>query len=505
MPRRTSHVREEAMIKLYDIVCKNDNFPEKDIRDLYVKNAGREKSLQRGDTLDFLTYFNSFSSVKWKKYTTIKEVSVELYVQGDFEITFVLQDGGGKRFLLSEEIKGGHYVKSFPIEEVGLGILGFQLRSLSDEGSFISGAYYGEFDVFERKTVGVGICTYKREEFVLKNIEVLKGLRQKLPELELVVVDNGRTLKVQDPDVCIIPNKNFGGSGGFTRAIIEYMERENRVDYILLMDDDVVIEPSAILRMWSFLSGLRREYRDRFLSGAMLMLSKPCVQFENSAYWARFKLRSKGCGMDMRDARMLVRNEIELNRPNQYGAWWFCCIPSHRVGEIGYPLPVFIKGDDIEFGLRNDRPLITMNGIAVWHQDFDAKQSPVQNYYAERNSPMMNNFARGCNFLTFAITILGRMVKRFLRHDRDIAKMLYLSLHDYNKGLYGITSVGADEGLRLVQEYAARKVSGFIFVKVFFYALYTVALYPKTHKIYLKFREQKLKDASFWKHYLGIA
>jgi len=97
------------------------------------------------------------------------------------------------------------------------------------------------------------------------------------------------------------------------------------------------------------------------------------------------------------------------------------------------------------------------------------------------------------------------MVKRFLRHDRDIAKMLYLSLHDYNKGLYGITSVGADEGLRLVQEYAARKVSGFIFVKVFFYALYTVALYPKTHKIYLKFREQKLKDASFWKHYLGIA
>ena len=199
------------MIKLYDIVCKNDNFPEKDIRDLYVKNAGREKSLQRGDTLDFLTYFNSFSSVKWKKYTTIKEVSVELYVQGDFEITFILQDEKGKKFLLSEEIAAGHYVKSFPIEEIGQGILGFQLRAMGDGGSFISGAYYGEFDVFERKTVGVGICTYKREEFVLKNIEVLKDLRQKLPELELVVVDNGRTLNVQDPDVCIIPNKNFGG------------------------------------------------------------------------------------------------------------------------------------------------------------------------------------------------------------------------------------------------------------------------------------------------------
>lgn len=86
------------MIKLYDIICRNDNFPEKDIRDLYVKNAGRENSLKCGDVLDFLTYFNSFSSIKWKKYTTIKEVSVELYVQGDFEVTFVLQDEKGKSF-----------------------------------------------------------------------------------------------------------------------------------------------------------------------------------------------------------------------------------------------------------------------------------------------------------------------------------------------------------------------------------------------------------------------
>ena len=88
------------------------------------------KSLYSAGILDFLTYFNSFSSAKWKKYTTIKEVSVELYVQGDFEITFVLQDGEGKRFLLSEEIKGGHYVRSFPIEEVGAGDSGLPAEIL---------------------------------------------------------------------------------------------------------------------------------------------------------------------------------------------------------------------------------------------------------------------------------------------------------------------------------------------------------------------------------------
>ena len=79
--------------------AENDNFPLKKISGICkVKNAGREKVFSLGgDTLDFLTYFNSFSSVKWKKYTTIKEVSVELYVQGDFEITFILQDERGKK------------------------------------------------------------------------------------------------------------------------------------------------------------------------------------------------------------------------------------------------------------------------------------------------------------------------------------------------------------------------------------------------------------------------
>lgn len=493
------------MIKLYDLKCKNDNFSENDIKGMYVKNNGHLGPLHSGDVLDFLTYFNSFSAIKWSKYTTIKKVVVDLFVHGEFQIFFVLQDKKGKRFLLCDRISNEHYVREFPIEKIQEGVLGFELKALSDGAAFVSGAYYGEFDSFSRKSIGIGICTFKREKYVQRNIEVLKQITQEIPEIETLVVDNGRTLTAQVPGVRIIPNKNFGGSGGFTRSIIEYMERKNRVDYILLMDDDVVIEPSAVLRTWVFLGGLREEYRDRFLSGAMLIQSRPCVQYENSAYWNRIRLRSKGRDMDMRNAENLVLNECESRKPNQYGAWWYCCIPTQRVTEIGYPLPVFIKGDDIEFGLRNDRPVITMNGIAVWHQDFADKISLVQNYYLDRNMPMMNSFAGGCNILTFAIAVWGRMFLRLRLRDKDIAKIFYLSLYDYNKGLEEITKIGADEKLQDVKEYTSKKSSSFIFAKVVLYSLYTVAMYPRTHKKCLEFREQKLKDTSFWKKYLGLA
>lgn len=492
------------MIKLYDIICRNDNFPEKDIRDLYVKNAGRENSLKCGDVLDFLTYFNSFSSIKWEKYTTIKEVSVELYVQGDFEVTFVLQDEKGKKFLLSEEIADGHYVRTFPIEEIEQGILGFQLRLLGDEGSFISGAYYGEFDVFERKTIGVGICTYRREGYVLKNIEVLRDLRQKLPGLDLVVVDNGRTLHLQYPDVRLIPNKNFGGSGGFTRAIIEYMRRENKVDYILLMDDDVVIEPSALLRTWIFLGGLREEFRDRFLCGAMLRLHSPCIQLERSAAWSVIRSHSNGYMLNLADPKNLVANEKETRQLNQYGGWWYCCIPTQRISEIGYPLPVFIKGDDMEYGIRNNRPVLTMNGIAVWHQEFTAKRNVLLNYYFDRNMLMLNNFARRCNWLTFSLAVSSRLILRLRNFDKNTVKFYYLALLDYNSGLEQITKIGSDERFSFVQNYTEKEARCFIFLKAIYYAIYTIIKHPITHKKYLNFRKNRLQTSEFWKQFLNI-
>ena len=49
------------------------------------------------------------------------------------------------------------------------------------------------------------------------------------------------------------------------------------------------------------------------------------------------------------------------------------------------PLPLFIKADDIEYGMRLGKKLVFVNGISVWHHAFDEKPAPYLSYYVLRN------------------------------------------------------------------------------------------------------------------------
>ncbi len=48
----------------------------------------------------------------------------------------------------------------------------------------------------------------------------------------------------------VINQSNLGGSGGFARGMFEAVE--NGSDYVLLMDDDIVVEPESIIRLLTF-------------------------------------------------------------------------------------------------------------------------------------------------------------------------------------------------------------------------------------------------------------
>ena len=79
-----------------------------------------------------------------------------------------------------------------------------------------------------------------------------------------MVVDNGSTLKeCETNNLRIIHNPNYGGSGGFTRGLIENLKSKTN-DYVLLMDDDIDLEPSALEHTYGLLCGLKEEYRESF-------------------------------------------------------------------------------------------------------------------------------------------------------------------------------------------------------------------------------------------------
>lgn len=493
------------MQTLYSLV-DTDDIAKKDlyIRGSFDKLADGVLSLKKGEILDFSTYFNSFSLKKWKRYTTLETVRLSMAMEGHFRVIFHVYGENGAPTDIKTESNDSHFEYSFSVKDLDGVILGFTLECLSDTGLYGGGEWQGQFSHWNDKKIGISITTFKREAYVKKTISVLRQFQKTHPWLSVLVVDNGSTLEEeQDKGFRLIHNRNFGGSGGFTRGMIEYMD-QGSVDYVLLMDDDIVLEPSAIERTWSLLSGLRDEYMDSFLSGAMLKLEEPCIQYENTAHWGKIRLHGEGKDYNLTDIKLLASNEKVPSQKNRYGAWWYCAVPTRRILEIGYPLPVFVKGDDMEYGIRNHREVMSMNGIGVWHQSFQSKISPVVNYYSDRNMLIINNYAEGCGFLTLVTAIAGRIVKRTLQGNLKGIQCLGQALSDYNSGMSGITAIPSDEKMaRLLQLF--KQPSGLsVWGNLACHSLSAILGYRRIHKDYVTFRETSLSSSRFWKDFLGM-
>ena len=101
------------------------------------------------------------------------------------------------------------------------------------------------------KSVDVCITTFKKEHYVTANVAALLAY----PPLaamnyRITVVDNGSTLDADDfpraDNFTLIRQANLGGTGGFMRGLMD--AREKQSDYILFVDDDILLAPEMIYR-----------------------------------------------------------------------------------------------------------------------------------------------------------------------------------------------------------------------------------------------------------------
>ena len=119
-----------------------------------------------------------------------------------------------------------------------------------------------------------------------------------------------------------------------------------------------------------------------------------------------------GCISQKPILRMTLTEDIVLNetlepseemKKNTYAAWWYCAMPIKIIEENGLPLPIFVRGDDAEYGFRAKPKFITMNSICTWHKDFPTKYSAViDRYYTLRNTlcaQLATGFAPHSNFM----------------------------------------------------------------------------------------------------------
>ena len=359
--------------------------------------------------LDLFTYFNACSLEKWKRYACVEQVILELRVddpcctfqwvgrsEGDVH-TRVLENGVRLSHFPYEKTEEGECVFQIPVPQTEAQVVGFVLQA-REQVKLRGGRYYAMVEESRINPVVLALCTttFNNEEYIIPNIELVHaevlGASEPIAQnFEMFVVDNGQTLDVDaltSEHIHIVPNKNTGGAGGFARGMMEAMASERGVTHVLLMDDDVSISTESIKRTYNLLALAQGAYKDAFINGAMLTLGEPNRQYEDVSY-----VRNSGGYHKIKPDLFVDRPEdivaneaISVEVPNAYGAWWFNCIPVKRIKEIGLPLPLFIRCDDVDFGLRAKPIYMTMNGICVWHEGFGERfRASVDCYQYVRN------------------------------------------------------------------------------------------------------------------------
>lgn len=366
--------------------------------ELYFREKTSGRVFAGKSTVSFDTCFNFFSWRKWRRYSTIENLYLQVECRGDFTLEIISVDGCGQETILH----GGEYAfqKTQELEiaiEPPSGCCLLYCRfsyGAAADFELRQGCYFTRINDVEYVNIAGVFCTFRREAYLRRNVLALAEAREKSDVLEkhfrLLVIDNDSSLDIDEYGTLgavVRHNINAGGSGGFARGMMEALENQE-AGYVLLMDDDVELWPESIFRMIVFLSLLQKKYRGYFLGGSMFSRQRRTLQFswiEKYLPERMYTIRLHG-DIDMRSRNNILLTSLTDETENQHNAWWMCCIPVAAIKEYGLPFPFFFKFDDIEYSVRCGSKIIILNGIAVWHEDFARKVSPVTYFFDRRNS-----------------------------------------------------------------------------------------------------------------------
>lgn len=449
---------------------KQSNYAEANDKKTNYAADINELVMQKGIRAEFNTYFNGLSIEKWCKYTQIGEVGLHLKLSGKFTI-YVYNEFRAANKNVRKEICRAAFDGNRPdsIIEITIpdrdyrGMISFALESEAD-GSVFSGGYYytTQEDVFENPCFAVDICTFKREKFVKRNMDLLQrtvfAADSPLKDcFEVFMSDNGQSLELDDVyggKVHVFPNKNTGGAGGFGRAMIEILRSPDyeKFTHIIMMDDDIVFNYETLYRTFMMAKLLKDEYKNAFIGGAMLKSNDPKIQSEALDNWIVTKHKPVKFQYDITDLNFVLKNEIEDK--GNYFSWWYCVMPIGVVKANNLPLPIFIKRDDIEYGVRNGRTFITLNGICVLHEAFELKRQGFLDYYYWRNICILN----AIHFPSYSKEQLKKsldslMKNCLVRYRYDDANLAFTGVEDFLRGVDWLKNTDAEQLNNYVMNY----------------------------------------------------
>lgn len=385
-----------------DEICGN---PE-----IYYRSSGKLCTdhdtvlLEAGEELCADTYMNMLDIGAWEKYTTIRKFIFSCRLHGKGTISLVHREKDMEKKITEVSYgdgicESGAHLEALTLqielpEEIRSGMIFFCLKA-ETETQLYRANFYTEDPPDRMISLSLVICTYKRKESLEENLDHIRKdpeLRKLFQEKRFIVrvVDNAKELSDSyGKGIRVYPNENTGGSGGFSRGMEESVKEKElyQTSHVILMDDDVKLQVESLHRLYALLSHIRPKYAQEPVAGRMFRLDRREIQYTAAEIWNGGDLRHIGWNQDMTLKENLP--SMNNNEGAEYGGWWFACYPIEYV-EKNRPLPFFLHCDDVEYGLRHGGTPIILNGIQVWHETYEYRQSPVTAYYDTRNTLIVN-------------------------------------------------------------------------------------------------------------------
>jgi galactofuranosylgalactofuranosylrhamnosyl-N-acetylglucosaminyl-diphospho-decaprenol beta-1,5/1,6-galactofuranosyltransferase len=371
----------------------------------------RSVRVTSGDRLSFGTYFNAFPASYWRRWTIVDQVTLTLTLEGAGAAVTVFKSMANGR---SQRVDHG------VVDQSGSGTFTFELtlKPFVDGGWYWFDVVAADADVIVKDgswsamvpesrgahgRVAIGITTMNRPDFCAELLAQIGEDPDLRPYLDEVFVAEQGTQKVTDSPTFdkakgalgdllrVVEQENLGGSGGYARGQLEALKRDS-ADYFMCMDDDVVCEPEGIIRAVTFGDLARRH---TIVGGHMFSLfSKSRLHsFGEVIQPWRFWWQSAETVVndwDFRARNLRSTRWLHARVDVDYNGWYMALIPLSTLKSIGLSLPLFIKWDDSEYGLRAKEigvPTVSLPGAAVWHIPWTDKNDALdwQSYFHQRN------------------------------------------------------------------------------------------------------------------------
>jgi galactofuranosylgalactofuranosylrhamnosyl-N-acetylglucosaminyl-diphospho-decaprenol beta-1,5/1,6-galactofuranosyltransferase len=377
-------------------------------------NARRVRALSRTSAqvpaqteVSFAAYFNAFPASYWRRWSTLRTMRLRLDLEGAGRVDIYRSKADATQIHVHGHlVEGGRRQLDVELDLTPFEDGGWYWFDISTEDSELvvhSGGWHAPMAAPGRAAVTVGMPTFNRPTDCVATLRAIGEDELVRSIVTAVVIPDQGVNKVRDQDgfasaqavlgdrLRIIDQANIGGSGGYARVMYEALENTD-CEQILYMDDDIVLEPDSILRAVAFSRFARRPM---LVGGQMLQSQARSRLHAWGEVVDRQRMRwnkAPGTEYDHDFAQHSLRETTWMHRRTDvdYNAWWMCMIPRTVAEQVGLPLPLFIKWDDVEYGLRARAagyPTATVPGIGIWHMSFADKDDATdwQAYFHLRN------------------------------------------------------------------------------------------------------------------------